>query len=403
MSLRDLRTYTFAALLTLVPLFALTTFVAPDEAAAQGTGGSFGGGDWSSGGGGGGGGGSDWGSGGGGGGWSSGGSDWGGSGGGYTPSYGGGGGGGGIGCGGFCCIVIIIGFVLVAMIISNRRRGGGGPGMGGPGMGGMGGPGMGGMGGPGLGGPGMPMGGMGGMPMGGGYAGPNAMYVTSLSLGLDWRARAQLQAQLKRLAETGDTRSPGGLAQLLSETVLALRRNEMAWLYASYKDEGAHAPQNAQQVFSRIAQEYRSRFQSELVRGASGSLQQQDAPGMTAKASEGEGTVVVTIVLASRRPMQGFHVHDAAQIRNALADRGALQGPQMVALEVIWSPAAENDRMSTAELETVYPELKLIDPNSIAGRIFCAYCNGPFPAELLNCTHCGAPAEASKGRRSPRG
>ncbi|MBN8616911.1 MAG: DUF1517 domain-containing protein, partial [Deltaproteobacteria bacterium] len=262
---------------------------------------------------------------------------------------------------------------------------GGGPGLGGPGLGG--GPGMGGM--PGMG--------------GGGYAGPNAMYVTSLSLGLDWRARAQLQAQLKRLAETGDTRSPGGLAQLLSETVLNLRRNEISWLYAAYKDDGAHAPQSAQQVFSRIAQEYRSRFQSELVRGAAGSLQQQDAPSMTAKATEGEGTVVVTIVLASRRPMQGFHVHDAAQIRAALADRGSLQGPQMVALEVIWSPAAENDRMSTAELETVYPELKLIDPNSIAGRIFCAYCNGPFPAELLNCTHCGAPAEASKARRSPRG
>ena len=415
MSLRDLRTYTIAALLTLVPLFALTTFVAPDDVEAQGTGGSFGGGDWSSGGssgggdwgsGGGGGGGTDWGSGGGGG-WGSGGTDWGS---GSTPSYpggGGGGGGGGIGCGGFCCIVVIIGFVLVAVIISNRRRGGGGgPGMGGPGMGGMGGPGMGGagMGGPGLGGMGGPgMGGMGGMPMGGGYAGPNAMYITSLSIGLDWRARAQLQAQLKRLAETGDTRSPGGLAQLLSEAVLALRRNEMSWLYASYKDEGAHAPQNAQPLFSRIAQEYRARFQSELVRGASGGLQQQDAPAMTAKATEGEGTVVVTIVLASRRPMQGFHVHDAAQIRNALADRGALQGPQMVALEVIWSPAAENDRMSTAELETVYPELKLIDPNSIAGRIFCAYCNGPFPAELLNCTHCGAPAEASKGRRTPRG
>jgi hypothetical protein len=405
MSLRDLRTYTFAALLTLVPLFALTTFVAPDDAEAQGTGGSFGGGDWSSGGGGGGGGGTDWGSGGSGG-WGSGGTDWGSGSGGYTPSYGGGGGGGGgIGCGGFCCIVFIIGFVLVAMIISNRRRGGGGGpgmgGMGGPGMGGMGGPGMGGMGGPGMGGMGGP--GMGGMPMGGGYAGPNAMYITSLSLGLDWRARAQLQAQLKRLAETGDTRSPGGLAQLLSETVLALRRSEMSWLYASYKDEGAHAPQNAQPLFSRIAQEYRARFQSELVRGASGGLQQQDAPAMTAKATEGEGTVVVTIVLASRRPMQGFHVHDAAQIRNALADRGGLQGPQMVALEVIWSPAAENDRMSTAELETVYPELKLIDPNSIAGRIFCAYCNGPFPAELLNCTHCGAPAEASKGRRTPRG
>ena len=73
----------------------------------------------------------------------------------------------------------------------------------------------------------------------------------------------------------------------------------------------------------------------------------------------------------------------------------------MLALEVVWSPAAENDRMSTAELEQFYPEMKLIDPNSIAGRVFCAYCNGPFPAELLTCPHCGAPADASKDRKTP--
>ena len=124
---------------------------------------------------------------------------------------------------------------------------------------------------------------------------------------------------------------------------------------------------------------------------------------MRARAEEGEGTVVVTIVLASRRPMQGFHLADAAQVRAALSDRGALQGAQLVALEVIWSPAAENDRMSTAELEAVYPELKLIDPNSIAGRIFCTYCNGPFAAELISCPHCGAPAENSRNRTSPKG
>ncbi len=111
--------------------------------------------------------------------------------------------------------------------------------------------------------------------------------------------------------------------------------------------------------------------------------------------------MVVTIVLATRRPMQGFQVADAAQVRNALGDRGTLAPQQMVALEVVWSPAAENDRMSTAELEQFYPEMKLIDPNSIAGRVFCAYCSGPFPMELLTCPHCGAPAEASKDRRAP--
>jgi len=231
--------------------------------------------------------------------------------------------------------------------------------------------------------------------------GANAMYVTQLSIGLDWRARAQLQQVLMQLAQRGDTGSPQGLANLLSETVLNLRRNEMAWLYAAYKDGGAHAPQGAQQTFQQLANEARSRFRSELVRGAGGQVNVTNAPGMQARADEGKGTVVVTIVLATRRPVQGLMMPDANQIRAALSDRGTITAQQMVALEVVWSPAAENDRMSTAELEQFYPEMKLIDPNSIAGRVFCAYCNGPFPAELLNCPHCGAPAEASKDRRTP--
>jgi uncharacterized membrane protein len=243
--------------------------------------------------------------------------------------------------------------------------------------------------------PGMPSAGR------GGYNGRDAMFVSQLQLGIDWRARPQLQEQLQRLAQSGSTRTPDGLAALLSETVLALRRHEMSWLYGAVTDLGSFAPSDAQGAFQRLTQEARARFQHELVRGAAGQVQQQQGPTLDAKATEGAGTVVVTIILASRRPMQGFLAPDAAQIRNALGDRGALSPQHMVALEVVWSPAADSDRMSTAELETVYPELKLIDPNSIAGRIFCAYCAGPFPAELLSCPHCGAPAEASMGRRSP--
>lgn len=54
------------------------------------------------------------------------------------------------------------------------------------------------------------------------------------------------------------------------------------------------------------------------------------------------------------------------------------------------SPAAEEDRMSTAEPEQHYPELVRIDPKSIAGRLFCSCCSGAFAMELLNCPHCGA-------------
>src|SRR5690606_879877 len=145
------------------------------------------------------------------------------------------------------------------------------------------------------------------------------------------------------------------------------------------------APQQAQPTVQPRANGARARSQHELVRGGRGQTRGQRAPEMRAHAHEGQGTVVVTILLATRRPIQGFAIPDANQIRNALSDRGALMPNHMVALEVVWSPAAENDRMSTSELEQNYPELKLIDPNSIAGRVFCAYCSGPFPMELLNC------------------
>jgi|GEM_PF-550237 len=385
------------ALLLLAPLFFALSFDATSSPArAQETGGSFGGGDW--GGGGGGGGGSDYGGGGGGGG-----SDYGGGGGyggtygggdygGGGGSYGGGGysggsygaGGGGIGCGSICCVLFVILLVVGIAMFNARRRGGGTftPG-------------------------GMPLTGMpgvGGMPMGGGsYAGPNAMYVTQLQLGLDWRARAHLQTQLENMAKSGNAGSPEGRAALLSETILALRRNELSWLYAAYKDAGGHQPQTAQQTFQQLANEARSRFKHEVVRSAGANVTNADAPEMQARAEEGEGTVVISVILATRRPLTGFMTPDAAHIKNALQDRSGILPQQLVALEVVWSPAADTDRMSTAELEQFYPEMKLIDPNSIAGRIFCAFCSGPFPAELLSCPHCGAPAEASKNRRSPKG
>lgn len=380
------------ALALLAPLLLAGLALDASSSQAQETGGSFGGGDWGGGGGGsdygGGGGGSDYGGGGGYGG-SYGGSDYGG--GGYGGSYGGGGysggsyggGGGGIGCGGLCCVLFVI-LLVVGIAMANARRRGGGtftPG-------------------------GMPLTGMpgvGGMPMGGGYAGPNAMYVTQLQLGLDWRARAQLQTQLENMAKSGNAGTAEGRAALLSETILALRRNEISWLYAAYKDAGGHQPQAAQQTFQQLANEARSRFRHEVVRSVGADVTSNDAPAMQARAEEGEGTVVVSVILATRRPLTGFMTPDAGHIKNALQDRSGILPQQLVALEVVWSPAADKDRMSTAELEQFYPEMKLIDPNSIAGRIFCAYCSGPFPAELLTCPHCGAPAEASKNRRSPKG
>jgi uncharacterized membrane protein len=237
------------------------------------------------------------------------------------------------------------------------------------------------------------------------YTGPNPMFVSQLTLGIDWRARRELQEQLARLAASGQVGTKEGRAHLLSETVLALRRAELSWLYVAYRDSnGPLGPQQAQQTFNQWAMDARSRFKKELVRADATGVRQQQAPELQARGHEGQGTVIVHLIVVARRPLAGVaQTTSADAIRRALSERGALEAEALVALEVVWSPAAENDRLSSAELEQFYPEVRLIDPNSIAGRVFCSYCNGPFAMELLTCPHCGAPAPRQPPSGAPAG
>ncbi|MCS6858315.1 MAG: DUF1517 domain-containing protein, partial [Sandaracinaceae bacterium] len=137
---------------------------------------------------------------------------------------------------------------------------------------------------------------------GGGISiGPHAMHVSALSLALDWRARKPIQEQLEQIAQRADVVSSHGLTQALSEVVLALRRYEMSWLYVGYRNEGNHPPKEAEQVFRRLVQDFRARYQHEVIRGKG----RVAGPEIRPHASEGEGVVVVTLVLATRRILRG--------------------------------------------------------------------------------------------------
>ena len=221
------------------------------------------------------------------------------------------------------------------------------------------------------------------------------MHASALMLGVDWHARKELQSTLARLAASGDAGTQEGRARLLSETVLALRRAELSWLYVGYKQAGWVTAPDAEAAFKRAGADARARFSRELIRDAGGKVARTEAPELSTRATEGPGVVVVTLIVVSRTSVRDVaQAVDARAIRLALSDRGGLSANQLVALEVVWSPAAEDDRMSTAELEQHYPELRKIDPASIAGRVFCEYCSGAFPMELLACPHCGASVKA---------
>ncbi len=346
---------TLAAVLV-VGMLALPVF-------AQSTGGSFGGGSF---GGGGGGGGSYGGGGGSYGGGSYGGSYGGGYGGGYSGSYHGGGG-GGLPCA--CSVPLFIVFVIIIIASQQMRARRNLSGMGG-----------------------------GTYAPSHGARGWGQVDISAIQLGIDWRARRDLQAHLERMARSGQTGTPAGLANLLRETVLSIRRAELSWLYTAVANYHPMSAASAEGIFRQLGVDARSRFRQEVVRNVDGQKTSQQADAMRARPEEGEGVVVITLIVAARREiLDVLQAQDAAKIKALLDDMVAVANPQMlVAMEVIWSPAAENDRMSTAELESLYPHLKKIDERSIAGRIFCDYCKGPYAAELLNCPHCGAPAPGAQ-------
>ena len=218
--------------------------------------------------------------------------------------------------------------------------------------------------------------------------------VSAIRLGIDWRARKGVQARLEELAKSGQTGTKAGLANLLRETVTVLKRTERSWLYANVSNFHPMSAPAAEGIFRLLGTRARAQFRTELVRNADGTMNQTATPEMRAHKNEGEGVVVITLIVAAHREILDVHnINNAADLNRLLDDMAAVANPaSLVALEVIWSPAAENDRMSTAELEQNYPDLKKIDESSIAGRVFCSYCQGPFAMELLACPHCGAPA-----------
>lgn len=231
---------------------------------------------------------------------------------------------------------------------------------------------------------------------------PGKLDVSALRLGIDWRARQAVQARLSELARAGQTDSPAQLAELLRETVVLLQASRLSWLYAHVANHQPMSPAEAERAFRDLASRARAEFRDELIRNADGALSARDTPDLQAHPHEGAGVVVVTLIVAAKRPIVDTLASAGVEFLDVLLEdlRAVAASGALAALEVVWSPAAEDDRMSTAELEQHYPELEKLDEKAIVGRVFCAHCSGPFPMELLACPHCGAPV--SKATRTPR-
>lgn len=189
--------------------------------------------------------------------------------------------------------------------------------------------------------------------------------VAKVQVGLLAQAR-ELQSDLDKLARRADTSTPEGLAQVLQETTLALLRHPEYWVYAGTESQQARL-EAAEAQFNRLAlterskfsQETLSNFNSQLKQVSSSSLIVADKAGSLANQQPGE-YIVVTVLVAAQGQLDLPQATSSETLRQALQQIGSVSSDRLMALEVLWAPQAEGDVLTSEDMITMYPNLRLV-------------------------------------------
>jgi uncharacterized membrane protein len=215
--------------------------------------------------------------------------------------------------------------------------------------------------------------------------------VTVLHVGLDARARPFVQRELARIAEIADTATADGRMTMLREVALLLRRLRSSWLYGGAYNEPLETMGGAESTFHHHVDDARARFTHEVVHNEQGVVTRAATPDLVTSSDDGPGIVLVTIVVAAGIELFTIgEIADGEDLRKALEGLSNLTSGALVAVEVVWMPAADRDHLSSVELEVAYPPPAIYKlEGAIAGKVFCGYCGCPYPAEALSCPNCG--------------
>ncbi|MBD2121231.1 DUF1517 domain-containing protein [Trichocoleus sp. FACHB-262] len=197
-----------------------------------------------------------------------------------------------------------------------------------------------------------------------------AVSVAKLQVGLLAEART-LQADLNRIAEAADTSSSEGLVQVLQEASLALLRHPEYWIYAGSESQQTRLSA-AEAQFNRLALAERSKFGEETLTNFNTRRQLKSAndtsaltvaePGgaLTNTSQAPSEYIVVTILVGTQGKWQFPAINNTEDLRRALSQIGAIPSEQLLAVEILWTPQAEDDTLTTDDMIAEYPNLKLV-------------------------------------------
>lgn len=198
--------------------------------------------------------------------------------------------------------------------------------------------------------------------VGASYAAPSneKISVAKVQVGLLAQAR-DLQKDLDKLAATADTGTPAGRAKVLQESTLALLRHPEYWVYGSadYVRTGVDA---AEAKFNQLALGERSKFTAETLSNVNNerNVQAKSDAANLVKSDENNEYIMVTLIVGALGKLDLPTINDSSDLEKAIRQVGALGGDRLLAIEILWTPQAEGDTITSDDIMTYYPDIKLV-------------------------------------------
>ena len=199
-----------------------------------------------------------------------------------------------------------------------------------------------------------------------GYSGSSQVSVAEVKVGLLSSAR-ELQTELNQLAMTADTSTAQGRVAVVQESTLALLRHPEYWVYGSSQAQRASL-EAAEAKFNQLALSERSKFTEETLVNVENSIQQAkvaalpeqtESSAIEMQKDSGE-YIVATVIVGVTGKLDLPTINSSDELRQALQQLGSVGSDRLLAVEVLWTPQAEGDTLSTNDILAYYPNLKLV-------------------------------------------
>ena len=201
----------------------------------------------------------------------------------------------------------------------------------------------------------------------GGYGSTSKVSVAQVQVGLLANAR-ELQPELNRLALTADTSSAIGRATVVQEATLALLRHPEYWVYGATNSQKANL-EAAEAKFNQFALTERSKFSDETLSNVDSVINEESQKALGGNTEEGaiqlrEGDsgeyIVATVIVGVTGNLDLPDINGTDDLRQALQQVGGVGSDRLLAVEILWTPQAEGDTLSSDDILAYYPNLKLV-------------------------------------------